>query len=222
MKIIFISDIHLGRKDDADDFHDPTLTKERRLIKIFQSDADIVIVGGDFTDGWETNIDRIICAYWNVFQAIKDRIRDGKVVIFIKGNHDAVKGFPFPYVEISRIGDYVFLHGHQFDVFNSKWKWIGKTFTKIGSFIERLGWRNIDKLWNKLERGRFGSNESYFGMVERWVDKNPEYYGKNIIFGFGHTHQYTPEPVQLRNCKVMNAGTWTGDNMNILELEVEE
>ncbi len=221
MKIIYkiISDLHFGKKDFADDFYMPFLQKTRKLIVLLQSDC-VIVINGDFTDGLETPFKNILFSYWEVFEVLKNRIRQGKKTIFIRGNHDSDKDFPFPYVDTFRIGNYVFLHGHQFDVFNSKWKWIGSTITKIGAFLERLGWKNVDILFQKLGRGRHGTNLDYFGKIERWVDKHPEYNGGTIVFG--HTHELQSEPVQLRNCKVMNCGTWCGEHMDILELECDD
>jgi UDP-2,3-diacylglucosamine pyrophosphatase LpxH len=208
-----ISDVHLGDGGNADDFWLPVYRKEEKLLELINS-SEILVINGDFADIWENPLKRIVKRYHRVFDCIHN---NRNKIIFVRGNHDA-KGLPYSQHNIYEIEDYVFMHGNQFDIFNSKWKGIGKAVTKIGSTLERFGFYTVDRIFSALGRGRYGDNQKYFEWIEKFVEKNEKYKGKTIVFG--HTHEFIGLPIELSNCKVLNTGTWTGERMDILRIEI--
>jgi hypothetical protein len=155
-KAIIIGDLHLGVRDNADDFdgHDMVLINS---IFPYIHKGYSLLLGGDITDDWE-NSDRskIKAKYLEVFQLLN--LASYK----IPGNHDPDPSLPLAYVLVLESGkgsapasgseeplarregllprrEILWTHGHIGDFFNSQASWLGK-------FFVRHVWRNLQMI----------------------------------------------------------------------------
>lgn len=216
-----ISDLHMGDGSAKDDFNadDDFIAF---LDGIDQLENVKVVINGDFLETWQCAIDDIVRAHFKVIhrlQKMKDK------VILIPGNHDNFlfdqdNFFGIPIYSRLVIGNVLIMHGHHFDLANSRFKWFGKAITKIGGFLEIFIHRDIDKWFEKLKNGiyrlgRHGSDEKYKKAALEYIAKWPNI--KTIILG--HTHKlyefYEGDKAYL------NCGTWTGNKRDVLVWEVE-
>ena len=101
----------------------------------------------------------------------------------VAGNHDA--SGPCKCKEI-RLGDTLFLHGHQFD----PWlvRWIGRPVSRLTRYAEYV-WPDIDVkvggwLKRKVRAGRYGDAERYIEKAAAYAKKRG---ARQIVFG--HLHQ---------------------------------
>lgn len=225
MKIINIGDVHLNVRDNRDDFYYKGLTREQREAKvkrlinlIMREDVDVFVFGGDFMDGVESSNTKIIEMNWFIFETIDEMRLRGKKFFFLTGNHDKCETMPYHCINILELGNHVFIHGHQLDMYFTKYSFIGMAIMKLCGYLEQKGWRDVDIVFKFLNRGRYGSNKDYYKKIEKWVARNPQY--KDKIIHFHHTHEQQAQPVQLRNCKVVNAGTCIHDRWGVLEFVV--
>ena len=80
MKVLIISDLHLGDGSSADDFGD----NDDSLLKwITSHNADVVYLNGDIYDSWQFKMKRIKKAHPKIIKEFKNRKYK-----YIRGNHD--------------------------------------------------------------------------------------------------------------------------------------
>jgi predicted phosphodiesterase len=111
MKTLVFSDTHLSHKFDQKKFD---------FLKKIITDADRVIINGDFWDSWLTNLDKFLDSQWKpLFPLLLN-----KKAVYIHGNHDATAycGRTIIPFAISSVDSYQFTqndtifticHGHQ-------------------------------------------------------------------------------------------------------------
>lgn len=118
MKIIAVSDVHLGWERSNPVFRD-------FLEWVEISGADCFILIGDIIEMWRRDIVASFIENIEIMKRFK-KISDGMKLVLIAGNHDwhlikttenksIVYKYPFIWIEEYRVGRYRFLHGHQFD-----------------------------------------------------------------------------------------------------------
>ncbi|MBL7081135.1 MAG: UDP-2,3-diacylglucosamine diphosphatase [Candidatus Omnitrophica bacterium] len=156
---IFISDLHLGDGSRTDDFH-----RDRELLEFFEfveSQAQELIILGDFLELWQADLDRVIFRHSEVINRLLT-LRKKVKVTFVIGNHDYI-----PFVKFADAGAGICLeyrdsenrivaeHGHKYDTFNhyknplKSIKWPpGKHFTLLVASLERLIHPDVDK-WTR-------------------------------------------------------------------------
>lgn len=180
---LFMSDLHMGDRSEADDFNSWLFAAElQRLPKEWR-----LVILGDAYETWQASVPDIMKQHSPTISALKERN-----AVFIGGNHDAIMGFP----EFWREGNVVAFHGHQADLANSKYGWFARTVTSMAGWCERRGWQ-VDEQYESLHR-----------RVERWMGKRwRKATGRNLripymdycvallareralIVPFGHTHE---------------------------------
>ena len=131
----------------------------------------------------------------------------------VAGNHDEANCK----VQEVRCGDTIFLHGHQFDPWNSgPLKFVGKWITGLAVFLERRLHRDID-LWvaRRLKRGRGGDADAYAHKAAAYAAAR----GATQIV-FGHLHQRFK--VTIDGVRVVCTGCCCNGNMDFVTVEVDE
>lgn len=154
---IFISDLHLGDGSKTDDFH-----RDKEFLEFLdfaQSQAEELIILGDFLELWQADLDRVLFHHSQVINKLLV-LRQKIKVTYVIGNHDYI-----PFVKFKDLGIGICLeyrdkesgivaeHGHRYDIFNRyknplksiKWP-VGKYFTLFLASLERWVHPNIDIL----------------------------------------------------------------------------
>ena len=173
MKILVFSDSHLTDKFEE---------KKFLFLKKIISQSDLVIINGDFWDGYLTTFDQFISSDWNrLFPLLKL-----KKTIYIFGNHDRESYMDRKASIFSDIQTYsyrlklnginfVFEHGHrQYPTLDEKLpRSLNKFSTKIVGFILQ----NISLLQFILKRAN--------RIIKRKIQNKIR---KNDVFVCGHSH----------------------------------
>jgi len=189
-KAIIIGDLHLGVRNNADDFdgHDNLFLSS---ISPFLDKGYSLLLGGDITDDWE-NSDRseIKAEYPTIFQILS------RTLLEEPGNHDPNPLLPMVYVLVLESGkEVLWTHGHVGDFFNYQASWLGK-------FFVRYVWRNLQMTGifkdptTATVRNPGKHEETRLAFLD-WAQTRK----KEVIFH--HTHFATEGPS-------WNAGSWVG------------
>jgi len=220
LKVLFISDIHLGSKG----------SQSKKLLEVLKDETpDKLFIVGDFIDGWllkkrwfwkqtETNVVRKILSY----------TKKGVEVIWVTGNHDDFMrqftpiqfGENFKVVDEIVWNDYLITHGDLYDGV-VKLKWLGKlgafgyeTAIGIDTFLRKFGCkRSLSSfLKQKVKRAvKFMTTfEKQLGYQA--IQNNC----KGVICG--HIHKPTEKWMEVQNQKIhyLNCGDWLEHNSYIL------
>jgi predicted phosphodiesterase len=204
-KTLIISDLHLTKKFDKNEFH--------FLVDLIKS-ADKVIINGDFFDSWFLSFDEFLSSKWNkLFRLLKERN-----CVYIFGNHDEEdasderreifcdeSGYDYE----TKIGDkeLILMHGHRVkNGINSGLKIYQKTLNGVAK--SKLKQKTKDQVF-ALERFTFkhviSKAAGLFTMSSK-INKSLENYKKknypNKWFICGHSHL---AEMDMRN-KFLNTG----------------
>lgn len=181
MKTLVISDTHLDLPFDE---------KKYALLERIISQADRVIINGDFWEGFLLTFDEFFVSKWsNLFPLLKE-----KQAIYIFGNHDAkeyndlekIKMFSVLQTERYTFEEngtvYVFEHGHRILPFEKK-----KPDVRDPEFHKAV--RKVDNVEKMIVR-LFGSFYQHFitifnSIVKRRIRHEQS---ENELFFCGHTH----------------------------------
>jgi len=136
MKMLFLSDLHLGS---------PCFKAYSELLNLLYVDYDKIFIVGDLLDVWEQKPSDILLRN----SMIIDRINELTNVVIIKGNHDPeiaeLEKF-FPQKEIYHEHEFnvdgkkiMIVHGDEFDDLIRKYSWLAKILFPIHWFLERVG-----------------------------------------------------------------------------------
>jgi len=200
MKLLVISDTHLNLPVDENKFE---------LLKQIISDADQVIINGDFWEGFLLEFDEFFSSSWSrLFPPLKE-----KQAVYIFGNHDDIsRNDPsrisaFSDIQTKRyeysFGDtrYIFEHGHRFICPE-------KYLSAIGKVRFQKSVRRIDSV-EKLCIGLFGRmyQKPILRLNRIMKKKLKKELKPHEIFICGHTHaaEYNPAE-QYINSGVMKHG----------------
>ena len=173
---------------------------------------DEIIICGDWIDLWYRT--EAIMAFFSILFFTDIR----KKLIYVTGNHDEdsldllsgewnkeLKVVKEYYIETKK-GTIVFVHGHQADIWNSKYRWIGKFLTKVHAwFFKIFGWDIQHSLRGKL--GRFYLERYRKRLAKIYIDR------ADILIS-GHTHHPGEFLISVgeRVLKHWNAGDWIKNN----------
>jgi len=181
MKTLVISDTHLGLPFDE---------KKYALLTHIISEADKVIINGDFWEGFLLSFDEFFSSDWNkLFPLLKE-----KQAVYLFGNHDAkeynnlekVKAFSILQAERYTFEEngniFIFEHGHRLlptekeplDINNPKFKKAVRRMDSLEKNFVKYGGRTYQYLiwfFNSIIKGRVSRNLA-----------------KNEFFFCGHTH----------------------------------
>jgi UDP-2,3-diacylglucosamine pyrophosphatase LpxH len=191
MKIKIISDIHLGISNSNDfllDKNDFLIT-----LKKLSNENDYLILLGDVFECWESDFEsqeQRFCRIKHEYSEIINFIEETNNVILISGNHDVIVWQKKLIKKVKRFfkieGKYnlYFAHGHQADLFNYNFSWIGRTITRFVGLAENYIDPNIDVSLSKL-----------LSTFDKHSDNNTMEHGFCVGFDYncdlvvyGHTH----------------------------------
>jgi UDP-2,3-diacylglucosamine pyrophosphatase LpxH len=200
LKLIIVSDIHLGYKNaDKDSFN--------RFLDSLQSDTETTVLLGDIVDMWRRDASGVFLENWDIVQKIislKQKMR----VHYVAGNHDYhvlhMKGhsYPFSFTKNLKFTDgdhtYTICHGYEFDP------------QQKTALMEALCHIMYDKTEELTDL--FGVTQSpekrlstILGHVEHSASSTVK---KREILVFGHTHH----PFINKAENVVNTGCWVTDS----------
>ena len=202
LKLIIVSDIHLGYKNaDKDSFN--------RFLDSLQSDTEItdLILLGDIVDMWRRDASGVFLENWDIVQKIislKQKMR----VHYVAGNHDYhvlhMQGHTYPFSFTKNLkftdGDYTYRvrHGHEFDP-NQKTVLMEALCHVMYDPIE--GFENLFGVTQPPEKRL----SRILGDVEHNACSTVK---KGEILVFGHTHH----PFINEAETVANTGCWVKDS----------
>jgi len=214
MKLGIIFDTHAGDGSPADDFRGV----ERDVlgtVDYLERTVDRTIFGGDIEEAlpgqnsgrtWKERKLNCRRAHPTFFAKIDDRalptMADGeKRRILLGGNHDPRFARRREYLHVDHDSKLVvkITHGHEYDVFNSKYKPVGDAIAWLVGKLERNGWPEAEHILSGIAKRITGSDptsrqstykKALKADVARIRDQFPGY---QVIRGIGHTHVLTHE-----------------------------
>ena len=211
-----ISDLHIGEKNKKyDDFH-----ADKKLTEFLLSNPDKSLIGvGDIVELWQGD--------WRAIYESREELFDllfSKLFYWVLGNHDEDiykyrRHIPVEMCQYLILNSTIFLHGHQFDIFNSRYKSIGKAITQIAGKLENIH-PNIDHWLSTLQDkvtavGRYGDKRDYAKNAAAFAHgmKVDDRVITHVIMG--HTHK--KEVLQRKDILYQNSGTWIGEKQDITQ-----
>ncbi len=230
LKIIVLSDVHLGTFGCHAD----------ELLNYLQSvDPEILILNGDFIDGWQFKRSFFPVKHIQILYEIMKKAMGGTKVYYLAGNHDEFirKFIPFfsgniyfrDQLELVLNGErHLFFHGDAFD------------FTiRLSPFLAKLGGLGYDTLIkintmiNKF-RNRFGFERISFAhsvksKIKKAINFIKDFEEQAIRYGMsknadyvicGHIHMPKIRSVESGNKTItyLNSGDWV-ENFTALEFK---
>ena len=201
LKLIIVSDIHLGHKD-ADKY------SFNRFLDSLHSDAKItdLILLGDIVDMWRRDASGVFLENWDIVQKIvslKQKMR----VHYVAGNHDyhvlqmQNRSYPFSFTKNLKFKDgdhtYTICHGHEFDP-QQKTVLMEALCHVMYDTLE-----NFDNFFGITQPPQTRLSK-ILGDVEHLASSTVK---KGEILVFGHTHH--PFINEAEN--VVNSGCWVQD-----------
>ena len=200
-KGLFISDLHMGVGDEADDFKaNASLCLD--VLEEYWSKGYRIFLLGDIYELWENpKIDEIVKTY----PAICDLLSRG--ADRISGNHDQQLILPRSYVLVDKKTEkkILLVHGHQGDFFCDE----GYLF---GKFISRHIWRNLQKIGFKDPTTAQKDKNPKKHELTRMVFHDWAWLRKQTVI-FGHIHLAECDPPYYWNC-----GSWVGRGGSGIEI----
>ena len=211
---LLISDIHL---------RSPNCRAKLLLDTIDGYCFKVLIIVGDLIEDDQVSLDdmEMNLHQFRFIQYLWDRLKSGKTIIRIGGNHDFSGSDAINKIlEIETLKGYRWkikgrkfcaIHGHKFDRFIFKNPWLSKIISCIFLFLQR-----IDTKKRFFTRMIDGFHNRWFRLTEvvsQAAMKFAHRKGIDVIF-CGHTH----EAIKLTSAKgnhiveYFNCGDWTGYN----------
>ncbi len=213
MKILFLSDLHLGS---------PLFKSEDKILSLLEEEYDKIIFVGDIIDVWENNLVCIVCHN----QDLLKKINSLNNVIIVKGNHDPdlhslesvfYKKYINDSFELELDGKRILIiHGDEFDRLVTKYSWLAKLLFPIHWFLERFG-INLKGWFRELycsissKRDKKYYNELVLNMEKELFNKYKDLYDCVVV---GHTH--LPKIIQEDNFTYVNCGDWVHNKTYVI------
>jgi len=206
MKILFLSDLHLGS---------PLFKSHAEVLNLLYEDYDKIFITGDLVDIWEDDLSKIV----SKDSVIINRINELTNVVIVKGNHDpsvielesVFPGKEICYEYGANIGGKkaMITHGDEFDNLIRKYSWLAKILFPIHWCLERIG---VNAKWFFRELYYSVSvkiNKTYYNDLVLNVEKElaNKYRTDFHYLIVGHTH--FPKITSENDFKYINCGDWT-------------
>lgn len=200
--VIILSDCHRGIRNDSDDFKNCEQSYINALNYYLKNNYQLILLG-DIEELWEENIKNVIKKNDFILKLESEFYKKDKYFRIV-GNHDIYwknkkninKYLDFymksisnsKYIQNSMIlkhpsKDIFLFHGHQEDLFSSK-------FWKISKFFVKTFWRTYQLITNK-KLTKFRTNikkvSKFDKNIYNWAQD--KYYKNNLLTIIGHTHR---------------------------------
>jgi len=211
MKILFLSDLHLGS---------PLFNHKARILSLLNDSYDTVVLIGDIIDTWEGPVNYIADEH----EVLISRLNELNLVV-VRGNHDPtfeVLHEIFPNASV--LSEYNFeyedmkikaTHGHEFDDLITKYYWLAKITFPIQWALQRLGLNLKGWLRDLLHSIAAKSQDKQYHDLVNDIEKRAiEAYGERYdAVVMGHTH--LPKLVE-GDCIYVNSGDWISHSTYVL------
>lgn len=244
MRRVFVSDLHLGDRSAAEDFHQ-TLEFSTFLGHYVKNKIDELFIVGDLFELWQTTFQSAIVAHREPIAALRKMAQSGTRVIYIVGNHDYWFSYfkdPYPILFDSIVESHstkerpsVWVeHGHVYDMYNRTGAWTGKIATALAGVLERTVdpdiddnaltvLREVQENFRKIIRFITPADPSYPGnMSEYEKAAESKLLKENYdVVVFGHTHKAKIKEFGKRKIYA-NTGTWVRDIATFVEVSDTE
>ena len=194
MRIAVISDLHLGRGDQTDRGrgHDEALL---RFLDYLEADHEMIVLLGDI---WE-----MLTSQWPGYQTkeaqlvkrahpeVAQRFATGKYH-YIVGNHDRTMGIledtPKELVLTIDQMKMIFTHGHQFDIWATRLRYISEFVVWFSGWASRLGTHSVTRFFDWFHNLITGTSEgTKLGTLESKLIAMSQQRGAQLTI-IGHTH----------------------------------
>ena len=213
MKILFLSDFHLGS---------PLFKSEDKIFSLLNDEYDMIFLLGDIIDTWEGSL-------WSIINDNAPLLRELNALpnlVVIKGNHDPDLddlNRVFPGKEVSM--DYEFedngkkgivVHGDEFDHMVTRYSWIARLVWPINWILERAG-INIKAFFRETyhslaaKREKKYYNDLILTVEKELVNKYKDGYDYIVI---GHTH--LPKLIVEDDYTYVNCGDWVHNQTYVI------
>jgi len=205
MKILFLSDFHLGS---------PLFKSENEIFSLLNDDYDVVFLLGDTIDTWEDDLWSIVTKN----NMLLRKLNSLPNLIIIKGNHDPdlddlSRVFPakevvwsYEFEDNGKKG--IVVHGDEFDHMVTKYSWIARLLWPINWLLERVG-INIKAFFRETYHSLAAKREKkYYNDLVLTVEKEivNKYKDKYDYIVIGHTH--LPKLIVQDDYVYVNCGDW--------------
>lgn len=226
MQIAVISDLHLGRGDLADRGrrHDADLL---RLLDYLESRYDRIILLGDI---WELltstcpglqrrEVERVREAHPEVARRFA-----GERYHYIPGNHDhflgTLEGHPQEWVLSSDRLKIIFTHGHQFDIWANRLRYVSEFVVWLSGWAARLGTRSLIRFFDWFHNLITGtSTADQLGALESKLIERSQSRGAQMTV-IGHTH--APGISEDRGHLLANSGYGLNGTFHFVSISTRE
>jgi UDP-2,3-diacylglucosamine pyrophosphatase LpxH len=204
MKLLFISDLHIGDGSKSDDFADGKLDRnDWRLIEwIRDIKADKVYLVGDVWELWQFKSQAIRNAHFLLWKFLH-----GKKFAHIRGNHDYGLMSPLTKTLKTKSGKRVLIsHGFQND------RLMTNPFARFGIWL--LG-QTLEKIWPDIDNGvGYKCKQKKSRTVRNTLEYANKMLKKYDIVILGHSHRQMIEKSPLgkiyTNCGTCQGGKTQG------------
>ncbi len=129
-KDVFVGDCHMGGGDKADDFAPNAPLFRSAFLPYYREKKFNIWYPGDRFELYQFSKKEVKKTYPDLFDNDKS----------LEGNHDMSMGFPKSLLINSQLGPILVIHGHQSELWNDQWNWLGRLFTLyVWKPLEYLG-----------------------------------------------------------------------------------
>ena len=226
MNIAVLSDIHLGRGDDADRRRgqDQELL---RLLDYLEMHYDRIILLGDI---WELLTPkcpgmpkRELKIVRTAHPQLAQRFTQAPYQ-YIAGNHDYVvektEGVPKELtVKLDQLS-ILFTHGHQFDIWSKQLRYIGELVVWTSGWAARFGTQAFTRFFDRLHNLLTGTsvNEQLSSMELKLIDQSIKH--NHQVTVIGHTH--LPGIIEHEGHLLVNSGHCLGSFLHFVSINTRQ
>jgi len=228
MKILFVSDIHLGAKYIADPHG-----HERRVVDFLRregSDADHIYMLGDILDYWFEYHDVVPRGFIRFFGELAALSDSGVKITWMTGNHDIwlfdylraelnIEVIDAPYIQRAIAGhNFILAHGDRIGQTSVGFRFICSLFRnrvcqRLYAAIHPRLTVPFAKAWSKSSRSVKGRNDeisqkSHIDRIVENVDSLASAYPGTDYFVMGHHHFPLDRPMPHSEARLIVLGDW--------------
>jgi len=226
MQIAVLSDLHLGEKDELDQFYRNIGAEEKlhHLLSYLEKNVDKIILLGDIFEtlrGRKYSREDRLVKILKLYPKITQSILENKKYQLIQGNHDLVTGKLLGAKEMLNIRqdgvNMAFFHGHQIDPLVAGF-WV-KNFEKVGvwlgGWLERWGF-DITKTGNIMSKVKSLNNQWNVGDFEKFSALMANEMNCDIVVT-GHSHH--PMKIEIESTLFLNSGTRVAGRQDLVIID---
>ena len=226
MNIAVLSDIHLGRGDDADRRRgqDQELL---RLLDYLELNYDRIILLGDI---WELLTPRCpgmpkreLKVVRSAHPKIAQRFTQAPYE-YVAGNHDYVvekiEGVPKEImVEVDQLS-ILFTHGHQFDIWSKQLRYVGEFVVWTSGWAARFGTQALTRFFDRLHNLLTGTSvhKQISNMEEKLIEYSLKHDAQVTVIG--HTH--VPGIFEYKGHLLVNSGHCLGERLHFVSINTHQ